>query len=597
MCQFELVQALTSPSSSLFMVGDPDQGIYGFRGAKSALLAESFSQLYGPTAATRSLSENYRSREPIVQVAELVRRHGKLSSSIAASGRSRQPVVRLDTVVLMEARNEYDEADQVVLQLRKWHKDGYVWGEMAVLFRAKRQVAEVYKKAIAAGVPCHLWSREEFFEAPEVSVALALLRCLVDPLRAGDSIRKRLVKKGSPVKVPLMSGLGPDSFDALAAAAEAAANSSTNSSSSLGGCLLGDLPLEPSSEQAIATLHQYSTGTAAGADPTEALQGLAAGWQPPAGAKKLTNKQAAAVGRLRGLVLLGRAAAAVLRPEEVLELLLGASGVRPELQAALEALQAKASKQRLSSKDSEDLKKLRKRRDNLDTLLKLARNTRAYTESPVLGLDAAEPAANAAGLESGDDGGESDAGMPNSSSSSSSSLPLLQPTTGLPLLQQLYDYCVLQGEDDEDERDAQKVQLMTMHASKGKEFACVALLRLHDDAMPSIHKDDAGAGSDVLDQERNLLYVAITRAKEHCLMIWPGAAFSREAWREEPLEVSRFLKPVLSAVSRRQLPGVQQQRRHFIERESAAAVRPALAGRLLDKQQQQRRQRRRRQRR
>lgn len=37
----------------------------------------------------------------------------RLSSSIAASGRSRQPVVRLDTVVLMEARNEYDEADQV----------------------------------------------------------------------------------------------------------------------------------------------------------------------------------------------------------------------------------------------------------------------------------------------------------------------------------------------------------------------------------------------------------------------------------------------------------------------------------------------------
>jgi hypothetical protein len=53
-----------------------------------------------------------------------------------------------------------------------------------------------------------MYSRVEFFDAPEVKVALALLRCLVDPLRAGDSIMKRLVKKGSAVKVPLMTGLG-----------------------------------------------------------------------------------------------------------------------------------------------------------------------------------------------------------------------------------------------------------------------------------------------------------------------------------------------------------------------------------------------------
>jgi hypothetical protein len=53
-----------------------------------------------------------------------------------------------------------------------------------------------------------MYSRVEFFDAPEVKVALALLRCLVDPLRAGDSIKKRLVKKGSTVKVPLMTGLG-----------------------------------------------------------------------------------------------------------------------------------------------------------------------------------------------------------------------------------------------------------------------------------------------------------------------------------------------------------------------------------------------------
>lgn len=73
---------------------------------------------------------------------------------------------------------------------------------------AALQSTNVYSKAIAAGIPCNLWSRGEFFEAPEIKVALALLRCLVDPLRAGECIKKRLVNKGSTVKVPLMAGLG-----------------------------------------------------------------------------------------------------------------------------------------------------------------------------------------------------------------------------------------------------------------------------------------------------------------------------------------------------------------------------------------------------
>jgi hypothetical protein len=57
----------------------------------------------------------------------------------------------------------------------------------------------------------------------------------------------------------------------------------------------------------------------AGADGLDALQGLAPTWQPPAGAKKPNKKQIAAIARLRGLVLLGRAAAAVSTPGEVLE--------------------------------------------------------------------------------------------------------------------------------------------------------------------------------------------------------------------------------------------------------------------------------------
>jgi hypothetical protein len=372
----------------------------------------------------------------------------------------------------------------------------------------------------------------------------------------------------------LSCAAGADFADSLAAAFAAAADSS--SSSGLGRCLLGDLAANLTPEQAIAPLQQWTATTAAGTDPTEALQGLAPAWQPPGAAKKPTKPQRAAVDRLRGLVLLGRAAATASPPEQVLEvreslgfflvasvclshgrdwvivvllllllaacyqhadvyitglyllsikvllllqLLLEASGVLPELRAAIEL---NAAAPRRTIKDQEDLRKLRKRIGNLETLVKLARNTAAYTESPVHGLPEVE---TATGFESAD-GGEvedsitirissSDGQMlgvkAGSSSSSRSQLPLLQPTTGLPLLQQLYDYCVLQGEDDEGADNAEKVQLMTMHASKGKEFACVSVLRVFDGCIPSLRMDGP-AGQ--LEQERNLLYVAITRAKE-----------------------------------------------------------------------------------
>jgi hypothetical protein len=114
---------------------------------------------------------------------------------------------------------------------------------------------------------------------------------------------------------------GTDYVDSLAAAYAASAESSSSSSSSsgLGSCLLGDLPTELATDQAIAILHQWTTVTDAGTERTEALQGLAAAWQPPVGAKKLTKKQLPAIERLRGLVMLGRAAAVDSGPERVLE--------------------------------------------------------------------------------------------------------------------------------------------------------------------------------------------------------------------------------------------------------------------------------------
>jgi hypothetical protein len=114
---------------------------------------------------------------------------------------------------------------------------------------------------------------------------------------------------------------GEAAVEGLAAAFASATDGS--SSSSLGSCLLGDLPVDFTPEQADAVLEVWPVNKVValetGADELDALQGLAPTWQPPAGAKKPNKKQIAAIARLRGLVLLGRAAAAVSTPGEVLE--------------------------------------------------------------------------------------------------------------------------------------------------------------------------------------------------------------------------------------------------------------------------------------
>lgn len=65
---------------------------------------------------------------------------------------------------------------------------------------------QVYRTAVAAGIPCHV-PMTDFFGSAEVCTAVALLRCVVDPSNAGEAVKKRLGKSGT-LKVPLATGLG-----------------------------------------------------------------------------------------------------------------------------------------------------------------------------------------------------------------------------------------------------------------------------------------------------------------------------------------------------------------------------------------------------
>ena len=96
------------------------------------------------------------------------------------------------------------------------------------------------------------------------------------------------------------------------------------------------------------------------------------------------------------------------------------------------------------------------------------------------------------------------------------------------------------GDDDD---DSPRVTLMTVHAAKGLEFRNVIIVGVEDEMFPSMHSSNSLAE---VEEERRLLYVAITRAQEHCLMTYATSRYING--QTHPCMPSRFLKDIDSAM-------------------------------------------------
>ncbi|KAF8064493.1 uvrD [Scenedesmus sp. PABB004] len=625
-CQFALIRAITGPQSSLFMVGDADQAIYAFRGADSALLTHSFRQTYAG-AVTRHLTSNYRSREAIVRAADLIRFQDKTSAARQLA-RPAAPMRRNggagDAVVLVAADNEFDEADQALAAVQDWRAAGYEWGQMALLFRAGHLMRTPYSRLVEAGVPAHMQIGKDFWESAEVKVALALLRCVVGPAHAtGARVAARLVKKGG-VALPLTAGLGEatiaklvafiaDQPTSVAGSGGGGGGAAQQQLPTLGACLFaGCAPDERSggegggeggdaAAEAAAVVARWRAAQG-GAGACEALQGLAPPWAPPAGLASLKKGQLAAVAQLRGLVVLGRAVAALEAPEQVLHVrraaprgaraaepvsrmppatrarppplmpppppppqtVLEASGVQRELEAAA----AKPGSARAGKDDA------RRRLNNLGLLARLARNPRVYDDPAAAaagdagaGAGSSSSSSRGSGSGSSDPGGGAAGGDADGAPEADEAPPA--PPAGLAALRRFADFCTLMGENDEAQA-GDRVELLTMHASKGREWDCVAVLRCDDGNVPSLRKDDASDAPDALQQEQNLLYVAATRARDHLLLTWPRSLWQRQGEARAP---SRFLAGLLRAAWHGELPGAAVLPRRWVERAGGGADR------------------------
>lgn len=173
--QFLVADLLVSEARNVTVVGDPDQSIYGWRGANIGNILE-FETRY-PDAKVIPLGENFRSTKTIVSAADALIRHNeqrKPKDLVAANDVGNRVRIR-------RLEDERAEAQDVVDRLKEMERSGTAWSEMAVLYRMNA-LSRVFEEVLRReGVPYIVAKGTSFFERKEVRDAVGYLRLLANP--------------------------------------------------------------------------------------------------------------------------------------------------------------------------------------------------------------------------------------------------------------------------------------------------------------------------------------------------------------------------------------------------------------------------------
>lgn len=173
--QFLVADLLVSEARNVTVVGDPDQSIYGWRGANIGNILE-FETRY-PDAKVIPLGENFRSTKTIVSAADALIRHNeqrKPKDLVAANDVGNRVRIR-------RSEDERGEAQDVVDHLKEVERSGTPWSEMAVLYRMNA-LSRVFEEVLRRdGVPYIVAKGTSFFERKEVRDAVGYLRLLANP--------------------------------------------------------------------------------------------------------------------------------------------------------------------------------------------------------------------------------------------------------------------------------------------------------------------------------------------------------------------------------------------------------------------------------
>jgi DNA helicase-2/ATP-dependent DNA helicase PcrA len=166
-------------------VGDDDQSIYGWRGAKIENI-QRFSDDFADTRVVR-LEQNYRSTETILNAANGVIAHnaGRLGKQLWTAGETGEPLS------LYAGYNEHDEARFIVEQAESWLQQGNSRSSIAILYRSNAQSRVLEEALIRAAIPYRIYGGQRFYERMEIRNALAYMRLLLN--RGDDAAIERVI--------------------------------------------------------------------------------------------------------------------------------------------------------------------------------------------------------------------------------------------------------------------------------------------------------------------------------------------------------------------------------------------------------------------
>ncbi|HAG93663.1 MAG: DNA helicase II [Pseudomonadales bacterium] len=183
--QYAWLQMLSGNEVPITIVGDDDQSIYGWRGARIENI-RSFGDDFGRTEVVR-LEQNYRSTATILNAANGVIAHNRdrLGKELWTSGEEGEPIS------VYAGFNEVDEARFIAERIQQGLQQGLRRSEMAILYRSNAQSRVLEEAMLRAGIPYRIYGGHRFFERLEIKNALAYLRLICH--RDDDAAFERVV--------------------------------------------------------------------------------------------------------------------------------------------------------------------------------------------------------------------------------------------------------------------------------------------------------------------------------------------------------------------------------------------------------------------
>ena len=172
--QYLWLKLLAGQSNCMFAVGDDDQSIYGFRGARVGNMRD-FKKDFKVQNVVK-LEENYRSHSNILDAANAIISHNKnrLGKNLWTSAGAGEPVR------IYEAYNDTDEAQFIVDEVKMLQSEGSALAEMALLYRSNAQSRILEHALFSAKLPYRVYGGLRFFERAEIKHALAYMRLIAN---------------------------------------------------------------------------------------------------------------------------------------------------------------------------------------------------------------------------------------------------------------------------------------------------------------------------------------------------------------------------------------------------------------------------------